>query len=103
MRAKGRARLAVDANGDGLAATLAAAREAGDEMLGEVADAATLAQSAANSLGGAGVRVDAICLGLIETGMTRLIFDRARERGSAHKIGQLNPLERAGQPEETAL
>jgi NAD(P)-dependent dehydrogenase (short-subunit alcohol dehydrogenase family) len=62
----------------------------------------SLAQSAANALAGTGVRVNAICPGLIETGMTKPIFDRARERGTDHKIGQLNPLRRAGRPEEIA-
>ena len=40
--------------------------------------------------------------GLIETGMTKPIFDRAREKGTDDKIGQLNALRRAGQPEEIA-
>ncbi|HEX7969658.1 MAG TPA: SDR family NAD(P)-dependent oxidoreductase [Stellaceae bacterium] len=62
----------------------------------------SLAQTAANSLTGTGVRVNAVCPGLIETGMTRPIFDRARERGTQDKIGQLNPLQRPGQPEEIA-
>jgi len=62
----------------------------------------SLVQTAANSLTGTGVRVNAICPGLIETGMTRPIFERARERGSAGKIGQLNPLQRHGEPEEIA-
>lgn len=62
----------------------------------------SLAQTAAASLAGTGVRVNAICPGLIETGMTRPIFDGARERGTEEKIGQLNPLRRAGQPEEIA-
>jgi len=48
------------------------------------------------------VRVNAICPGLIETGMTRGVFERARARGSEDRIGQLNPLRRAGQPEEIA-
>jgi NAD(P)-dependent dehydrogenase (short-subunit alcohol dehydrogenase family) len=61
-----------------------------------------LVQTAAQQLSGAGVRVNAICPGLIETGMTRPIFERARERGTADKIGQLNPLQRAGVPEEIA-
>jgi len=62
----------------------------------------SLAQTAANSFLGTGVRVNAICPGLIETGMTRYIFESARARGTAGKIGQLNPLQRAGMPEEIA-
>jgi NAD(P)-dependent dehydrogenase (short-subunit alcohol dehydrogenase family) len=62
----------------------------------------SLVQTAANSLTGTGVRVNAICPGLIETGMTRPLFERARERGSTGKIGQLNPLQRPGGPEEIA-
>jgi NAD(P)-dependent dehydrogenase (short-subunit alcohol dehydrogenase family) len=62
----------------------------------------SLVQTAANALGGTGVRVNAICPGLIETGMTQPIFDRARAHGSADKIGQLNPLNRAGAPHEIA-
>lgn len=62
----------------------------------------SLVQTAANSLYGTGVRVNAICPGLIETGMTQPIFERARERGTDEKIGQLNPLTRYGNPEEIA-
>jgi NAD(P)-dependent dehydrogenase (short-subunit alcohol dehydrogenase family) len=62
----------------------------------------SLAQTAANSLLGTGVRVNAICPGLIETGMTRSLFEAARERGSQGRIGQLNPLQRAGAAEEIA-
>ncbi|MBA4794163.1 SDR family NAD(P)-dependent oxidoreductase [Phenylobacterium sp.] len=61
-----------------------------------------LATTAANELYGTGVRVNAICPGLIETGMTKGVFDFARSRGSEDKIGQLNPLKRAGVPEEIA-
>ena len=62
----------------------------------------SLAQTAANSLLGTGVRVNAICPGLIETGMTKPIFDWARAKGVEDKVGQLNPLQRAGVPEEIA-
>ena len=62
----------------------------------------SLVQTTANQLAGTGVRVNAICPGLIETGMTKPLFDRARERGTEHKIGQLNPLRRYGRPEEIA-
>jgi len=62
----------------------------------------SLAQTAANALSGTGVRVNAICPGLIETGMTKPIFDHARAKGTDKKIGQLNPLQRAGSPEEIA-
>ena len=62
----------------------------------------SLVQTSANFLSGTGVRVNAICPGLIETGMTRPIFERARDRGTEGKIGQLNPLKRHGVPEEIA-
>jgi NAD(P)-dependent dehydrogenase (short-subunit alcohol dehydrogenase family) len=62
----------------------------------------SLVQTAANQLSGTGVRVNAICPGLIETGMTRPIFEQARARGSERKIGQLNPLRRPGAPAEIA-
>jgi NAD(P)-dependent dehydrogenase (short-subunit alcohol dehydrogenase family) len=60
----------------------------------------SLVQTAANALTGTGVRVNAICPGLIETEMTRPFLDSARARGD--KVGQLNPLQRAGTAEEVA-
>jgi NAD(P)-dependent dehydrogenase (short-subunit alcohol dehydrogenase family) len=62
----------------------------------------SLVQTTAYSLSGTGVRVNAVCPGLIETGMTKPIFDNAKQRGTDGKIGQLNPLKRAGQPHELA-
>ncbi|HEY7900608.1 MAG TPA: SDR family NAD(P)-dependent oxidoreductase [Caulobacteraceae bacterium] len=61
-----------------------------------------MVQTAANVLYGSGVRVNAICPGIIETGMTAPIYEGARARGTEAKIGQLNPLTRGGQPEEIA-
>jgi NAD(P)-dependent dehydrogenase (short-subunit alcohol dehydrogenase family) len=62
----------------------------------------SLVQTTAYSLSGTGVRINAVCPGLIETGMTKPIFDNAKQRGTEGKIGQLNPLKRAGQPHELA-
>jgi len=62
----------------------------------------SLVQTTAYQLSGTGIRINAICPGLIETGMTRPIFETARARGTDHKIGQLNPLRRAGAPIEIA-
>jgi NAD(P)-dependent dehydrogenase (short-subunit alcohol dehydrogenase family) len=62
----------------------------------------SLVQTTAYSLSGTGVRINAVCPGLIETGMTKPVFDRAKERGTTDKIGQLNPMKRAVQPHELA-
>jgi NAD(P)-dependent dehydrogenase (short-subunit alcohol dehydrogenase family) len=62
----------------------------------------SLVQTSANVLYGTGVRVNAICPGLIETGMTAPIYQNARERGTEARIGQLNPLRRGGEPDEIA-
>jgi NAD(P)-dependent dehydrogenase (short-subunit alcohol dehydrogenase family) len=62
----------------------------------------SLAQTSANEFYGTGVRVNAIAPGLIETGMTKPIFEGARARGNEDKIGQLNPLTRYGVPDEIA-
>ena len=61
-----------------------------------------LVQTAAQQLAGTGVRINAICPGLIETGMTRTAYEQARAAGKADRIGQLNPLQRGGEPEEIA-
>jgi len=61
-----------------------------------------LAMTSAQQLSGANIRVNAICPGLTETGMTKPTFDYAREAGKMEKVGRLNPLRRAAQPEELA-
>lgn len=58
--------------------------------------------TAACDLGGYNVRVNAVCPGLIETGMTRPIFELARERGKEDKLGSRCELRRYGKPEEVA-
>ncbi|APG62245.1 oxidoreductase [Sphingorhabdus lutea] len=61
-----------------------------------------LVRIAAQQLTGSNVRVNAICPGLIETGMTKPIYDVVRARGKESVIGQLNPLKRGGEPNEIA-
>ncbi|KAJ7594420.1 hypothetical protein C8J56DRAFT_926732 [Mycena floridula] len=62
----------------------------------------SLAKNAAYQLQKTDIRVNSICPGLIETGMTSDTFEYARSRGTAEKIGQLNPLGRYGVAEEIA-
>jgi len=62
----------------------------------------SLIEVAATQLCGANIRVNAICPGLIETGMTRGIYDMARSAGKEEMIGHLNPLKRGGEPGEIA-
>jgi meso-butanediol dehydrogenase/(S,S)-butanediol dehydrogenase/diacetyl reductase len=59
-------------------------------------------QTAACDLGGYNIRVNAVCPGLIETGMTQSIFDHARKTGKASKLGSRCELRRYGRPEEVA-
>jgi len=62
----------------------------------------SLVETAAAQLVGSNVRVNAICPGLIETGMTAPIYQWAKDKGSEKSIGQLNPLQRGGAPDEIA-
>ena len=61
-----------------------------------------LVKVAAQQLTGSDVRVNAICPGLIETGMTEFVYTRAREKGQEDKLGHLNPMQRGGVPVEIA-
>jgi len=61
-----------------------------------------LVQTAAQQLSGSGIRVNAVCPGLIETGMTSVLFESARAKGREDRLGQLNPLRRGGEADEVA-
>jgi NAD(P)-dependent dehydrogenase (short-subunit alcohol dehydrogenase family) len=62
----------------------------------------SLVKVAATQLAGSNVRVNAICPGLIETGMTAEFYDWARSTGREQRIGRLNPMKRGGEPVEIA-
>lgn len=62
----------------------------------------SIMQTACYQLSGTGIRCNAICPGLIETGMTAPMYDIARQRGSEGKIGQLNPMRRGAVADEVA-
>jgi NAD(P)-dependent dehydrogenase (short-subunit alcohol dehydrogenase family) len=62
----------------------------------------SMTQTIAYELYGTGVRINAVCPGLIETGMTESVFTRAREKGVEARIGQVNPSKRHGTPAEIA-
>ena len=57
---------------------------------------------AATQLTGSNIRINAICPGLIETGMTAPFYDWARSTGREERIGRLNPMKRGGHAEEIA-
>jgi NAD(P)-dependent dehydrogenase (short-subunit alcohol dehydrogenase family) len=62
----------------------------------------SLVKVAATQLAGSNVRVNAICPGLIETGMTAELYEWARSTGREGNIGRLNPMRRGGEPGEIA-
>jgi NAD(P)-dependent dehydrogenase (short-subunit alcohol dehydrogenase family) len=62
----------------------------------------SIAQTVAYQLAGSGIRINAICPGVIETGMTAPMYVSARQRGTEGKIGQLNPLRRGAHADEVA-
>ena len=61
-----------------------------------------LTMTSACDLGGYGIRVNAVCPGLVETGMTKPVFDYARSSGKEERLGARCELRRYGRPEEIA-
>ncbi|MGZ8998899.1 MAG: SDR family NAD(P)-dependent oxidoreductase, partial [Allosphingosinicella sp.] len=61
-----------------------------------------LVKVAATQLCGSNIRVNAICPGLIQTGMTQPLYEFARAAGKEDRIGHLNPTKRGGVPVEIA-
>ncbi|KZL18254.1 Levodione reductase [Pseudovibrio axinellae] len=59
-------------------------------------------KTSACDFGEHGVRVNAVCPGLIETGMTKPVFDYARHAGKEEKLGSRAELRRHGDPTEVA-
>ncbi|MEI7447220.1 MAG: SDR family NAD(P)-dependent oxidoreductase [Burkholderiales bacterium] len=97
MVAQGRGSIVCTASVAGLRANAG-----GNPYSASKAGVVSLVQTSANSFWGTGVRINAICPGLIETGMTKPIFDAARAGGNEDKLGQINPLQRYGLPQEIA-
>ena len=97
MVAQGRGTIVCTASVAGLRANAG-----GNPYSASKAGVISFVQTAANSFWGTGVRINAICPGLIETGMTRPIFEAARAGGNEDKLGQINPLQRFGLPQEIA-
>ena len=62
----------------------------------------SIVQTASYHLYGTGVRVNAVCPGLIETSMTQRMFNKLRGLGKEARIGLINPTKRHGQPSEIA-
>lgn len=62
----------------------------------------SIMQTCAYQLAGTGIRCNALCPGVIETGMTKVMYDAAKTRGTEGKIGQLNPLRRGAVADEVA-
>jgi NAD(P)-dependent dehydrogenase (short-subunit alcohol dehydrogenase family) len=97
MVAQGRGAIVCTASVAGLRANAG-----GNPYSASKAGVISLVQTAANSFWGTGVRINAVCPGLIETGMTRPLFDHARSAGHEDRLGQINPLQRYGLPQEIA-
>jgi meso-butanediol dehydrogenase / (S,S)-butanediol dehydrogenase / diacetyl reductase len=59
-------------------------------------------QTGASEVGASNVRINAICPGLIETDMTKPVFDYAHSIGKGSRLGSKCELKRPAKPEEVA-
>jgi len=62
----------------------------------------SLTQTSACDLAEHGIRVNAVCPGLVRSNMTKSVFDYAEANGKSHKLGSRCELRRPGEPEEIA-
>jgi len=97
MKARGQGSIVATASVAGLRAGAG-----GPAYSASKAGVINLVKVAATQLCASNIRVNAICPGLIETGMTKPIYDMARAGGKEERLGHLNPLKRGGEPEEIA-
>jgi NAD(P)-dependent dehydrogenase (short-subunit alcohol dehydrogenase family) len=59
-------------------------------------------QTSSCEVGDCNVRINSVCPGLIETGMTQPFFDYARSAGKEGQVGKYSELRRAASPDEVA-
>jgi len=97
MKARGRGSIICTASVAGIRAGAG-----GPAYSASKAGVINLVTVAATQLAGSNIRVNAICPGLIETGMTKPVYEWARAAGKEDRLGHLNPLKRGGLPEEIA-
>ncbi|HEY0846227.1 MAG TPA: SDR family oxidoreductase [Noviherbaspirillum sp.] len=100
------ARIMRDQNGGAIVntASVAGVRSGagGNAYSASKAAVINLTQTTACDLGEWNVRVNAVCPGLIETGMTAPVFERARAANKEDKLGSRCELRRYGRPQEVA-
>jgi len=79
-----------------------ALRRGGNAYSASKAALINFTKTSACEVGAFNVRINAICPGLIETGMTQPFFDWARSAGKESQLGKYCELRRAARPEEVA-
>ena len=62
----------------------------------------SIVQTLSFQVAGTGIRCNAVCPGIVETDMTKSMYDLARARNTENRIGQVNPLRRGAVADEIA-